>query len=871
MEGSTQLLTRLGDRYVDALDAQRGIQRDAWTAHEGTELGTEGDSFYVAFSTAEHAVAAVAAAQRALARHTWPGDLPVRVRMGLHTGSPIPHDGAYVGIDVHRAARISASAHGGQVVLSEATAGLVARSLPSGIRLRDLGDHRFKDIQQPEHVFQLEVEGLPSEFPPLRSLGASSCLPSFEGSLLGRDDDLARLRELLSGGARLVTLIGPGGAGKTTLAVALARGLVERLPVGAYFAGLAAAEDEDAMWSAIAESLGLAAADCDPESVCAHLAPRRAVLVLDNLEQLDAAAGGARRMLDAAPDLTVVATSRRPLHLHDEHEFDVAPLALPAADADGAARDSPSVQLFLAQACRVRPTFELTDDNIDDVVAICRRLDGMPLGIELAAARTRLLTPRLLLGRLASALDLATPAVDRPARHHTLRETIAWSYQLLDESQRTTFEDLGAFAGGADLAAIAAVCGPDLAGREGVDSADSVDLACDLVDASLARIADDGVGEPRVVQLETIHAFAIDALASSPRRDAVRERHARYFAERVRADVIERVGDTRQDTRDRLEAERENYIAALDWAVGDDAPVDDAHTTVALELIRDVVSQWVGSHVRDAVMWSERAVERSGGRTDSLMVRALATLANLHRFMGDRARSHECASRALAMARPLGDRCEALSFVLRTMAISEFEAGRIDDIRDLYSEAVEAARREGGYRALHSALWEAGWFEMTQRSLERGRMLMEESFELAQSQGNVIDAVDSGHSLSKIVLLEGRVAEAEPLMRAGLRQAVAVCDDFDLSAGMDDYAVVLAELGRPDEAARLAGSVDGYFAAHDLTRGRQDEIDTAPVLEAARAAMKPDEWRAAYDQGAATPVRDALREALARSDEWRPE
>ena len=252
MEGSTMLLNRLGDRYVDALDAQRRILRAVWAECDGIELGTEGDSFYVVFAAADHAVRAVVArAARPGRAHRGRTTCPFRVRMGLHTGAPLPHDGAYVGIDVHRAARIAASAHGGQIVCSDATAALVADRLPDGVTLRDLGEHRFKDLERPEHVFQLEVAGLDQTFPPLRSLGTSTNLPLADAALLGRDDELEQLSGWIRGGrTRLLTLTGPGGTGKTTLAVELARSLVDAYSAGVYFVGLASVVDEGEVWGA---------------------------------------------------------------------------------------------------------------------------------------------------------------------------------------------------------------------------------------------------------------------------------------------------------------------------------------------------------------------------------------------------------------------------------------------------------------------------------------------------------------------------------------------------------------------------------------------------------------------------------------------
>ena len=462
VEGSTALLGRLGAAYAEALDGQRSVLRSAWVAHGGTELGTEGDSFFVAFPTAAGAVAAAVAAQRGMADFAWPARERVRVRIGIHTGSPIVHDGGYVGMDVHRAARIAGSAHGGQVVISASTAELAAGSLPAGVWLRDLGSHRLKDIPQPEHLFQVQVDGLVSEFAPLKTLGAARSLPVPATTLVGRDGELAELAALLSSpGVRLVTLTGPGGTGKTRLAIGLANASVEAFPDGVYFVALATVTTAEVMWTTIAETMDVPPEGRAPPGLFAHIAHRHALLVLDNLEQLDQADTVVDQLLTHAPDLVVIATSRRPLHLPGEHEHAVPPLELPDQGGVDAAAGSGAVQLFVQQASRVKSSFTLTPDNAADITAICRRLDGLPLAVELAAARTKLLSPKALLARLDQALDIAATSTHTPSRQRTMRDTITWSYHLLTPTQQTLFRQLGIFTGGADLNAITTTHQPD--------------------------------------------------------------------------------------------------------------------------------------------------------------------------------------------------------------------------------------------------------------------------------------------------------------------------------------------------------------------------------------------------------------------------
>jgi hypothetical protein len=350
------------------------------------------------------------------------------VRIGIHTGSPQVHEGDYWGMDVHRAARIAGAAHGEQVVMSAATADLARSELPDGVVLRDLGHHRLKDIPAPEHLYQLDVDGLRQDFPALRSLGTSSSLPHAATSLVGRADDLVEVTSVLrTPDARLVTLSGPGGAGKTRLALAAAERLVAYFADGVFFVPLASVSTAEVMWTTIAEALDVPPRDRAPDDLLEQVARRSLLIVLDNLEQIPGADEVVARLLGAAPHVAVIATSRQPMGLPAEHRHPVAPLPLPEDATLAAAEGSAAVTLFLDRARSVKPGFRLTEDNVLDVVAICRRLDGLPLAIELCASRVRLLTPKALLGRLGGALDIASTSRLVPTRQRTLRDTIAWS------------------------------------------------------------------------------------------------------------------------------------------------------------------------------------------------------------------------------------------------------------------------------------------------------------------------------------------------------------------------------------------------------------------------------------------------------------
>ncbi len=519
--GSTSLLARLGGRYVEALDDHRRMVRSAIQQWDGYEVRNQGERFFVVFEAAHDAVMAALEVQRAMAAHLWPDAERVRVRIGVHTGEPTLHESDYEGLDVHRAARITGSAHGGQVVLSDATQALIIDRLPAEARLVDLGWHRLKDLPDPEHLYQATTEGLESDFPAIKSLGAASSLPAPTTALVGRETDLEELSTLLSRpDARLVTLTGAGGSGKTRLAIALADGLVHSFRDGVYFIPLADTTSGDTMWTKLADVLGLAGEAGGSAAILEFLERRHLLIVLDNLEQLPEAGEVVAEVLTACPHLVVIATSRRPLHSPAEHEFAVQPLSLPAETTLEQADRSGAVRLFVLHAQLVRPDFVISDETVADVVAVVQRLDGLPLAIELAAARIKLLHPAALLARLDRAMELSAHDSDRPDRQQTLHDAIAWSYDLLNPEQQHSFRQLGVFVGGCDLDAIAAVVGSD---------PPPIEVVADLVDLSLATIADGPSGELRVDLLQTVADFAREVLKESGELSEARNRHAGHY------------------------------------------------------------------------------------------------------------------------------------------------------------------------------------------------------------------------------------------------------------------------------------------------------------------------------------------------------
>ena len=565
IEGSTALVSRLGDQYAQTLSAQRALLRAAFGEYRGRELGTEGDSFFVVFESAGEAVRCCVAAQRALASHDWPCGVPVRVRMGLHSGEPARHEDGYVGLDIHRAARIAATAHGGQVVLSDATRHLVGSQLPPGVSLRDLGWHWLKDFEAPERLYQLVAAGLEERFPPLKSLGAQTGLPRLPvltDSFVGRNRELAEVCGLINR-HRLVTITGPGGCGKTRLAIEVARELASGAePREVFFVDAGPLADPTLIPDRTAQAIGVrpGPGQSAADALSSAVTDRERVVVLDNLEHLKGAAPVVTQMLQTGPQLRLLVTSRAPLHARGEHVYPVPRLAVPGPDA-GPAATAAAVTLFADRAAAADPAFELTADNAGVLAEICRRLDGLPLAIELAAGRARVLPPASLLAHLDRRLDLLTETSgDRPPRQQTLRAAIDWSYQLLDETTRRRFRALAVFRGGWGLSAAAVVC------NQADDAALLGELGT-LVDGSLIEPVGPVAGDQRFRMLASLREFALEQLSGCGEEEICRDRHADYVHGLAVGAAPQLTGRQQISYLDKLEADRDNINSALRWLV----------------------------------------------------------------------------------------------------------------------------------------------------------------------------------------------------------------------------------------------------------------------------------------------------------------
>lgn len=868
VEGSTRLLARLGAGYADVVSAQRRVLRAAIRRWGGHELGTEGDSFFVVFAAARDAVCAARDAQLDLERTQWPDGAAVRVRMGLHTGEPVRHEDGYVGMDVHRAARVAGSAHGGQVVLTAAAHAVVAADPVPGVRFRDLGLHRLKDLDDPVHVHQLCIEGLPSTFPRLRTLGSPSTLPTPATSLVGRSAELAALGGpgglLTDPAVRLVTLTGPAGTGKSRLALAAAERVDADHADGVYFVPLAEARTADVMWTAVADAMGVTGDSRPPPAFLQHLSDRQVLLVLDNLEQLPDAPWVVRSLVDAGPGVRVLATSRRPLHLTGEREVPVAPLAVertpPSGPGAGPAQEPEAVQLFVERARLVRPGFALTEATRPDVVEICRLLDGLPLAVELVAARTRLLGPAALRAQLDRSLDPPGPSgapVDVPGRQRSLRAALDWSHDLLDPDLSQAFRRLGVCEGAVTLPAVAAVVGDDV---------DPLDVVGRLVDVSLLAVEDGPDGEPRVRMLQVVRRYARERLAATGELDAARRRHAEHYVEVAEQAAAGLRGAQHLTARDRIERDLGDLRAVLDWAFAPPTPDGDAQDRLALglRLAQHLAWFWYGcGYQAEGRRWLQTAVDAAGNRRSPAVLTALHGLGVLVLQQGRAERARDILTVCLEQARASEDPA-LVSRELNSLAVVHRDLDDPGTATALAREAVTTARAAGDLRCEVNAVSnlallaaDAGRHD---ESIGLLRRCLELDTVLEDAWGQGADHVNLVGSL----LRAGRTDEARAHLDRHAATAVAL-NDLEITIDvLTLFAVVRARCGDGALAARLLGTAAHLREQADLPMTPVDAAWVDEAIAPTRDVTPSHAWQRDLDAGRAWDVGTALAAARAR-------
>jgi predicted ATPase/class 3 adenylate cyclase len=810
--GSTRLWEAEPGAMAAALRRHDTILRSAIEGADGYVFKTVGDAFCAAFDTPQVAVEVAVQAQLSLLEEPWPTSVPVRVRMGLHTGVCEERDNDYFGPTVNRAARLEAIAHGGQTVVSGTTAELAGSALDGGVRLRDLGQHRLRDLGRPEHVFQVEGPGLPASFPPLASLDNPELpnnLPGLLSVFIGRSAELAAVRSLLTE-SRLVTLTGAGGCGKTRLALQAAAELLDTAPDGVWLAELAPLTDGADIPAAIAAVLGLPSRD--EASLLTALREQDALLLLDNCEHLiGAVAKLSDRITRECRRVRILATSREPLGIGGERVYRVASLSLPEADEGG---PSEAVELFRDRARAQDPGFVIDAATSPLVASICRRLDGIPLAIELAAARLSSMSLSQVSTRLDQRFRLLTGGSrNAMPRQQTLQATVDWSFSLLNEPERATLRRLSVFAGGFELEAAEAVCAlPD------ADEFEVLDLVASLVDKSLVVADHAAGGSVRYRLLETIRQYCAQELLRADGDAAVlqvRARHAQYFLDLAVAAEPALCGSEQGRWLRRLELEWDNLRAAFGHLTDENQNECVLRLGGALE--RFALSQ---PHV-EILGWLRTGIELAGqdAAPSRLLTEALLTCAELIQVLlvldaGERAAARRYAERALEMARSLGDR-EMEGYALSALAAADYFDRDLESMQRLSEEGLEIGRQIGDPR-LMGVLWNLLEFIPGATYADR-RRASEQALHCFRQAGDLLSTANTLARMGSVHLHAGQPSQGQPY----LDEAIAIAEE--IGSGLlqyflyTDLSIVLLIRDNAPEAAPLVRR--NLLTAHRLGGG----------------------------------------------------
>ena len=891
IEGSS----RRWDAHRDAMDAavrrHDAILRRAIRAHDGHVFKTVGDAFCTVFQRPSDALRAAVDAQVLLNEEDFSTVDGLRVRMGIHVGEASERDGDYFGPAVNRVARLTSIGHGGQILLSDATRSAAGEGLPAVSSLTDFGLRRLKDLTQPEHVWQLSVAGLPDVFPPLNSLDARpNNLPFQSTTFRGREQELQAVETLISQ-SRSVTLVGAGGIGKTRLALQAGADLLDHFHDGVVFVELASATDPALVPVLVASAVAANAAPDRPpiDVITDHLRRKHALLILDNCEHVVASAAEvSKAILERCGEVRILATSRQPLGVHGEQVHRVASLAFPEASdalrADDALRFG-AIALFVDRAQASNARFALTDENAAFVAQICKRLDGIALAIELAAARVKVLSVSRLADLLHERLRLLTDGARTAApRQKTLRALIDWSHDLLSAEEQVLFRRSAVFAGGFSLAAATAVCAGD-----GLDDLDVLDLLSSLVDKSLV-VPEIGADVERFRLLESTREYALEQLQKSGENERLGRTHASYFLDVARA--VDGIGDARRQAR-RFEPDVDNYRIVLVWAI--ERENDPA---LGAALVAALSNLWASGPRAEGLRWARTALTAAG---TSLADEVAARLWLLVAQISDAQPSREASERAEALFRRLDDR-RNLAMALYYLGFSFYQLGKFEEAEDAYRRALALGREIGdrqcvasSLNGLASALYVLGDVEGPQKCYaealavhtaannDNGRAaVLGNLAELEFAVGNVEQAVAHGiealeidlrvrnasgaavghNNLCAYRISLGKLDEARADAREGLRLSRDVQRAIITAMSLQHLALIGALTGNGASAARLLGYIDKVYADEGAQREPTEAWSHGQLLEALRERLPEAEIQTLAAQGAAWPEDRAVEESL---------
>jgi len=896
IEGSSQRWEQHREAMKAAVARQEQLMNAAITSQGGYVFKTFGDAFCAAFATAPQAVAAALEAQRALAKEDFSRVGGLRVRMGLHTGYAEERNADYFGPAVNRVARLMSIGHGGQVLLSGSTRELAHGDLAAGVSLIDLGSHRLRDLTEPEEVWQLKIEGVPADFPPLRSLDAlPNNLPIQRTTFVGRDQDVAAVKELVSR-HRLLTLVGSGGVGKTRIAMQVAADLLDHYPDGVWFADFAPITDPELVSSVIARVLGMSQQEGKrvDESIPPWLKRKRLLLILDNCEHvLEPVAALAASIIGTAPEVRIVNTSRQVLDISGEEVFRVPSLDVPHTVEDltaAAAGRFGAVALFVDRARSVDKSFTLGNDTAPIVADICRRLDGIPLAIELAAARVKVLSVPNLAQRLNERFKLLTGGGrDVLPRQKTLGALIDWSYDLLTPQEQILFLRLGIFAGGFALEAATRVCGGG-----GLDEIEILDLLTSLTDKSLV-VADTSGKQERYHLLESTRAYALDKLVGKGERDALARRHGEYFRDQANA-ADDRFGmSSTLAWFEEVELELDNYRAALEWSLTQEHdPLLGGEIAAALNQL------WFRHGLAvEGRYWIERAMQHAS-LTENAQV--MARLLRAQAILESGRQKFEAAERAVQLHESVGDRHGAARTRVQ-LAFGLFQTGRLDEATAALSQSQPVLEEYKDKKGIASCLLQRGHIASSRGDIAEARDQYAQTLAIAKALG---DEIGTGVALASIGELEFMDGHPEEALRA-VTEALAM----DLRHGVDVYNIAMsncnaagyrlalndldgarasareaikfarkvqggltaaialqhlaqatAMMGQSQRAAQLLGSVEAQFKELGYTREPTEQWGYEKLMAALLEQLSEAEVERLRAEGAAWPGDQAVEEAL---------